>query len=282
MAVTLPFCMWYITPNAKATSEQRTLAAKPQFDIQRLDHYVDSAAEFYNDHFPLRDQLLPIYHEWSSEIVPSLFNPNKKWIEGKNGWLYLSKEREQIMEEGTLTEVQLERMGIELTKRKEYLEEKGCQYFIVFVPCKTTMYPENLPFAIDNSNGNNQTDQLVNHLQSVTNLEVLDLRKVMNLPDSIHHYQLTDTHWNDLGAFMAYQETYDFISRKMNLSRRLEMEDFQYNKQTKWGWQHCRDDRKHLCLPGDHAGVGSEKSSHNHWRRTRFRTLPAIRISLGI
>ncbi len=94
---------------------------------------------------------------------------------------------------------------------KRFCEERGILFKIVIAPNKHTIYPEFLPLDIKNSQGvSTRLDQLRNFLISNGLGSVLiDLRPALVLskgksPDPL--YYLTDTHWNQLGAFIAYTE----------------------------------------------------------------------------
>ena len=42
-------------------SENRTLAAKPQLEITYVDIFPDQYSDYYDDHFPLREEILHFF-----------------------------------------------------------------------------------------------------------------------------------------------------------------------------------------------------------------------------
>lgn len=131
-------------------------------------------------------------------------------IVGKDGWLYLGDKYEStvtVMRKGQSdSDANVShRIGVANKAWEQWLAEHGVRAFRVMIgPDKSTIYPEHLPdWAAPASRS--ATDALLSHAHSTY---LLDLRQVMRDAKPHHDaplYYRTDTHWNTLGAGVAFR-----------------------------------------------------------------------------
>jgi hypothetical protein len=77
----------------------------------------------------------------------------------------------------------------------------------VVAPDKHWIYPELLPGGITGHPEQSRIDQLVDELRAHSTVPVVDVRDALRAArEDERLYHLTDTHWNDLGAFVAYEQ----------------------------------------------------------------------------
>jgi hypothetical protein len=101
---------------------------------------------------------------------------------------------------------QLESTITNLVEIQRHLEEQGITFLFVIAPNKETIYPEFLPDEINTTDNPTWADQIITGLEG-KNVSVLDLRQPLIAEKSIHPvYFKTDTHWNPVGAHLAYQQ----------------------------------------------------------------------------
>ena len=92
----------------------------------------------------------------------------------------------------------------ELERRRAWLAERGIAYRFVIAPEKQSIYPEHLPAGVPVRGTG--TDAVVERLRQTTSVEVVDLRQPLrDAKTQGRTYHRTDTHWNALGAFVAYR-----------------------------------------------------------------------------
>jgi hypothetical protein len=92
----------------------------------------------------------------------------------------------------------------ELERRRDWLAGQGCDYLLVIVPEKSTIYPELMPANVPRFGQKTRLDQLVAYVEDNSDLQILDLREALLLGRSQREtYYRTDTHWNGWGAFIA-------------------------------------------------------------------------------
>jgi hypothetical protein len=132
-------------------------------------------------------------------------------IIGKNGWLFLGDMYEKTLSEDRRTATDIDRLSAKKIENagaawNAYLSAQGVKLFRIMVgPNKGTVYPENMPkWARPTSP--NPTDAL---LAADTGRYYIDLRPALLAGKEDHKealYFKTDTHWNMIGAGIAFKE----------------------------------------------------------------------------
>ena len=91
----------------------------------------------------------------------------------------------------------------------------------VLAPDKHWIYPDRMPRGINRKINPPRFDQLVQHLRHSSTVNLVDIRDGLAAAASGERlYHLTDTHWNDRGAFIAYQQVMARIAPELALRAR--------------------------------------------------------------
>jgi hypothetical protein len=139
-------------------------------------------------------------------------------VAGKDGYLFLGNVYADIIDktEGRFpyTKEEISQWTDSLKKVEEWFETKGIAFAFVIAPNKSSIYPEKLPDSIKYSEGNTITDAIVKSAME-KGITLLDLRPVLRAQKMKGRlYFKTDTHWNNLGASIAFNETIHFVNEK--------------------------------------------------------------------
>jgi hypothetical protein len=124
-------------------------------------------------------------------------------------WLFLRNERvlEDFRRVDPFTDAELALWGTELERRRLWLESQGSHYLLVVPPNKETVYAEAMPAWATRAPGPSRLQQLTAYLKATSKVTVVDLTAALESKKGEGRlYHFTDTHWNDLGAFVGYQE----------------------------------------------------------------------------
>jgi hypothetical protein len=137
-----------------------------------------------------------------------------KVVRGKDGWLFLDNDGNHIMLQhvGKLrfTGDQLRQWRAVLETRRAWLGARGIPYFFMVAPNPHSVYHDKLPDEIGGvalgSGERRPLVQLMEHLERhASPAQVMyPLDELQALKDK-HVYTKTNTHWTDLGAFVAYR-----------------------------------------------------------------------------
>lgn len=202
--------------------ENRELAGPPGFPqgLKDIENYPKQYESFWNDRFGFRNMLIKLNNMISVKYLS--FSPHPKVILGKDGWLYYTGERERESflkyEEPLSEEVLTQYQGV-FEEKNKWFQQKGIQYYVVIPPDKHKIYPEYLPEHTANIllsiNEFTHYEQLVKHMRSNSDSDFfIDVKTPLlrQKDDKYLVYYKTDSHWNRIGVFIAYQQIFNKIS----------------------------------------------------------------------
>jgi len=148
---------------------------------------------------------------WSNQVLINQLQLSRvnDVVIGKNGWLFVDMNGSLDDYRGVLryTDQELAAFNAALEGRKNWLSKQNVPLLLVIVPNKESIYPEFLPADIKKANESSRLDQLINYLKLNSNVDLLDLRKLL-MHEKEHYplYYRTDSHWNSYGAYFGYSE----------------------------------------------------------------------------
>lgn len=190
-------------------AEMRRLAEFPtwSWDRRAMAQWPDQFQRYFNDRFAFRNALIHLraavlwhgFHTSASDTV----------IAGKGDWLFYADDggiQDYVQEEPFSVE-QLEQWQQALERARDWLASRGTRFLFVLAPDKQMIYPELMPASLHRLHDSYRADQLLAYMRTHSTVEILDLRPAILAakPHELlyHHY---DTHWNDRGALIGYQQ----------------------------------------------------------------------------
>jgi alginate O-acetyltransferase complex protein AlgJ len=197
-------------------NENRELAKFPSFKFESkvLQGYLKGYTNYFNDHFGLRST----FWRLNFLIRYNLFreSPSSKVILGKKDWLFYAGDG-SIEDYRAITHFDdnaLRTLANSYEIKRKWLSSQGIRYLLVLVPNKGTIYGEWMPNYLYKVRDRSGLDEYIDYLKKNTKLDVIDLRIILKEYKSRERiYYKTGTHWNDYGAFLAYQEIMKPISQ---------------------------------------------------------------------
>lgn len=220
-----PYIIWPIVNKGVEgeNKENRTLAEMPELSWAAISDFPESFEEFLNDHLPFRDNMI----ELNSAIKYYLFrsSSNKNVSVGKEGWLFYTGEKSTAFYNGRklYTNKQLKKIARNMQNLKNCLAERNIHFVLYIVPNKERVYSEYLPNYYGAPAEQNALAQVIEYLKTNTDVEVVCpydsfIRIKKENPD-ILLYRKTDTHWNELGAYLGTCELLEKLG--INLEEKI-------------------------------------------------------------
>jgi hypothetical protein len=211
------------TSSSKTTlaSERRLQAELPKFAwTQRyFERFPRKFEAYFDDRFGFRENLIYAYNYIKTEVLKASSSPSV--VLGKDNWLYIADEQRYNRSQ-PLTTAELENWKRLLECRQNWLNSQGIHYIFAIAPNKSALYPEFLPDAANYLPPTSRLDQLISYLQKNSTVQILDLRKPLKQNKSTYRvYQKTDTHWNEIGAYIASREILDKVKEKLPKTKQL-------------------------------------------------------------
>jgi len=189
---------------ARATILPRTLTAD----------YPVAFYRYFRSRFGLREWLIRRHALLKFKWLGLSSSPEV--LVGDQGWLYYWSDGEPDCCAATrpFTQDDLWQWQVTLETRRDWLARHGARFLFVIVPDKHTVYPEHLPRHLRHTNRQSRLDQLVSHLRERSDVEVVDLRQsLLRQKNRCQLYFKLDSHWDQVGAFIADQEIASRLSR---------------------------------------------------------------------
>ena len=202
--------------------ENREMAAMPHWDSKQMDAYIAGFEKFFNDNFSIRFILLKFFNWFNVKLLHQSPIPDRLVV-GKNGWLFFGGY-EQLTYRGIdpLSEKELQKIKEELEYRQKYLSKRGCRFYLMIAPVKSSIYydliPDN-PYHRGHQTWGEQLNAYLKQTSNVKAINVYDRLRAEREKDPL--YFRLDDHWNLLGGFYAANEVLkqihqDFASVETN------------------------------------------------------------------
>jgi hypothetical protein len=208
------------------------MADLPQADINYLDGFPNAFNKYFNDNLSLRFQMIHAYNSFTLAAFGKSPMPDYLII-GKDNWLFLTADELNSYKSKTrLTEKELNDFTTELEYRKNYLEKMGCKFYVLVAPIKAAIYRDKMPDHIFPIHNKSWGEQLVNHLEQNSDVNVINLYPVFqNLHKTTPIYFKLDNHWNALGAYYGASEFFNKVHKDFPTIHSTPLSEYNFRKE---------------------------------------------------
>lgn len=240
------------------TTENKELSPWPKL-IENGAYNTDclkEAGTYFEEHMAFRMQMLTA----NSAIWGKIFRTSTtdQVIVGKDDWLYFGGTANDYTGRALLSDRELYNVVHNLTLIQDFVEQNGSRFLLAVVPNKNTLYDDNMPYYYQRGTDSN-LDRL-NQLLKKENIHFVDLKKAFQQEEEILYFK-RDSHWNNKGAVLAYNEMLEALEKNhesyLNVPYEVrtehigdidkimyplaaeEEDDFYYNKD--WKYQYVND-----------------------------------------
>lgn len=187
-------------------AENRELAPFPHLERSAAGavNYIDGVSSWFEDHFGFRARLVRWYGE--SRVDWLGVSASSSVIRGRDGWLFYADDGalDDLSNESLLTPEAVATWRETVVRAQRWCRAFGVAYVFTVVPDKHVVYSEQLPDTLMQLQPTSRMDQVLNAVSDTAG--TVDARPAL-AQAKLHErlFQLTDTHWNERGAFIAYQ-----------------------------------------------------------------------------
>jgi alginate O-acetyltransferase complex protein AlgJ len=197
-------------------AENRELAPVPHVDpsLASVSALPAAFSGWFEDHFGFRSWLVRWYGE--SRLFGLGVSPSAAVVKGEHGWLFYGDDKsiEDYANAEPMTDEALANWRAAILRAREWLRARGVAYVFTIAPDKHVVYGEEMPASLARRGELSRADQLFTAVQD-TGLAV-DVRSVeFDAKSRERVYQQTDTHWNDRGALVAYQQIINAVRARV-------------------------------------------------------------------
>ena len=217
LAVALPLAGTVVGLDPDGLAEEnRNPAPPPAFpvDVASLEAWPNAFTRHFADAFAFRSTLVRWQAALRVKALRSSTSPEV--ILGRDGWLFYghSVATDDFAGAKALTPAELEAWRLTLQHTHDWLASRGVAFVFVIGPDKHVIYPEFMPEGMRRVGTRYRADQLIAYLRERSTVRVVDPRLPLAAGKAFDRlYHRTDTHWNDLGALIAYQQVIGALGR---------------------------------------------------------------------
>ncbi len=200
------------TFNIKGTiseKENRYLAYFPAIikDNHLNPNFFRDCNSYFSDRFGLRRYFIAINTRVNTRLHA---NKGSQALKGKNGWwFYTSKEDgdnyADFMKQNLLLPENITQFKENVKNTADWCEANGIKTIFLICPNKHSIYSENYPFP--RPSGITRADQLTTVFNELGVNYIFPRDYILSKKASFNYplYYETDTHWNPLGAYCAFE-----------------------------------------------------------------------------
>jgi alginate O-acetyltransferase complex protein AlgJ len=188
--------------------------ADPGAEHRELATWKDGVTAWFGDHFGFRSRLVRWYGE--SRLFWLGVSPSAAVVVGRDGWFYYADDKavEDYANVEPLDEAAIANWREAVLRARHWLDERRVAYVFTIAPDKHAVYAEAFPSTIARIHDVSRTDQLFTALQD-TGLAVDTRPALFEAKQRERIYHKTDTHWNDRGALIAYQQIINAVRARV-------------------------------------------------------------------
>ncbi len=163
---------------------------------------------WWSERFPFRSALVTAYHKSLSASIG--VSGSEQVVKGGNGWFYFAPTIKDYVGSEHLSHDDCEKIARSLAIQKHAVEHEGKLFLVCFAPNKSSIYPENMPWWINPIGRERPLQRLRTVLPDACYLEDVLLQEKETTGHHLYHPE--DTHWNLLGASVAYRDVLSRLS----------------------------------------------------------------------
>ena len=183
----------------------------------------------FTDNLFLKDWIISMNTKITGVLSGDSYFESTQVLKGKGDYLfYKSVTDGNCIEDykgmNHYSEEELQAFATNLTSIRDYCEERGVECYYIMIPNKEVVCADFMPDTIIRLNKETKTKALANYLWTNTDLKLVYPEDVLIEKSKEHQlFYKTDTHLNQCGAFVVFQEFLD-----MAYGMREELEDVEF------------------------------------------------------
>ena len=175
------------------------------FKDMNYSNAADKIDDYFSVKFGFRNKMVEMYNG----LHYNLFNESKEdsVIVGKDGWMFYGEALHDYTGENVLAEYEIEKIAKILAIAQKSVEGYGAEFVFVSAPNKMEIYGEYMPYYLVENKAEGNYEKLFAALEkyNVNNVDLKEILQAKAKEDGYRLYHKLDSHWNSLGAAVAYE-----------------------------------------------------------------------------
>lgn len=165
--------------------------------------------EYFGKAFGFRNQLVDINNRLKYDLFGQSGEPSV--IAGKDGWLFYESALHDYIGENVMSESDAAAVAGVIKQMSDYAKECGTKLVFVCAPNKMEIYGQYMPYYYRENTDDGNYELVMKALES-TDVSYVDLKSILRSEaeqSEVVLYHKEDSHWNNMGAAIAYKAVMD-------------------------------------------------------------------------
>lgn len=169
----------------------------------------------FTDRLFLKTKFIALNTQLTKFITGGNYIESTQVLVGKEDYLFYKTQNDgfpiyDYMGINHFTDDELLQIKNNLTTMRDYFESQGIEFYVFAAPNKESVYEQYMPDTIARINTTTRADQVAEYMWDNADLTYIYPKKELIEESNRHQvYYKTDTHWNQIGAFIGFQEFYE-------------------------------------------------------------------------
>lgn len=198
--------------NSKQASigNETKVAAPKLSDGLKMTSNFDS---YFARYFGGRNKLVSLGNTLKQDIFST--SGQDSVIVGEDGWLFYGSALGDYTGTSDLSDAQLERAAVVISMMQNYVESQNDGFLFVIAPNKMSIYGDYMPYYYQKRSGWGNYEKLYDDLLCKS-VNTISLKQELHVAksDEVLLYHKLDSHWNNMGASVAYEAMAYFLNNK--------------------------------------------------------------------
>ena len=183
-------------------TENKAQSEFPEITAENYSTWTKRFEEWFLDVLPFKTQFIELYRGFQLHSGQDFVQSDV--VRGIDNHLFYRKTIENYKGIDRFTDNELEKIRHNLEELFDPLSRHGAECLLYIAPDKEQVYPSLMPARIQRISEESRGDQVVSYLTDKVSFPVLYPKRhltELSLTDPV--YYTTDTHWNNLGGWIA-------------------------------------------------------------------------------
>lgn len=190
----------------KESLEKRKLKEFPEWRWSNVWKFFKEYQSYFDDRFAYRNELIDNFGKFKFDFL-NITNLTGTVAIGSDKWIFYS-DKDYLNNIATpFSNLELKQFNYNLNVITKWFERQGIKYYLFIPPVKSGMYTEMLPDYMKIRTEFSRYNQLKEYLTQKSKINFIDCKKELIIAKKSNEiYFETDTHWNEIGAFVGYSK----------------------------------------------------------------------------
>lgn len=208
---TVLFAFFSVTVYRMVTQENLNFSGKGKTAAEKIDTFSAELESAWNRLFPVQDELIAAAVKFQYYLTGEF--SSAQVVQGEDNWLFYkaTDDGDPIADySGTncFSEQSMTTITDAMLKSQKVLQEKGIEFCVLVPPNKENVYSCFMPENYEKAEVT-RTDRLIAALQDAGVHAVHPKEELIKHSKNYNTYYKYDTHWNELGAYIATRQVMD-------------------------------------------------------------------------